>query len=168
MTANIPPPPPVPAPSYQPAVAAPSGPSGFGGWLILVVLGQTIAPIRTLAETVVEYGRSQPVLAMQGGKIAVYGELAMNVALVIVQIWALVLMYGKRRFFPKAYVIECLAGVVVFFADVALVASALGLSVDQVVGQDNSLLRMIVQLLIQGLWAWYLFASVRARNTFVN
>src|SRR5262245_40106218 len=75
-------------------------PVGFGGWLLLLAIAQTISPFRTLAETgkTLEEVYDQ-LMAFPSGRVVLYGELALTAVVVTLQIVTTVLMYRKSTLF---------------------------------------------------------------------
>ncbi|PWJ87035.1 uncharacterized protein DUF2569 [Mesorhizobium loti] len=53
---------------------------GFGGWLMLLAIGQTLSPLRTLADFANSADGYQQLMTLSNGPLAVYGEVALNLA----------------------------------------------------------------------------------------
>ena len=143
------------------------GPVGFGGWLLLLAMGQTLAPLKTLASLSGTAQSLDKLAAIPGGRIAVGGEVALNLAFLVLQVAVLALMYRRSILFPKFFLYQLLCMIAVIVLDALLVSASLGIAVNQIftpemVGED------IVALLGTGLWTLYLFKSRRVKNTFVQ
>lgn len=139
---------------------------GFGGWLLLLAIGQTLAPFRTIAETgkVLEETYDQ-LMMFPNGQVVLYGELAITAAFLALQLVTIVLMYRKSRLFRPFFVYQWLAIPVAFVLELLLVSTALDMPLGPLfaaAGPEQTLAAFI----ITGLWVWYLFKSVRVRNTF--
>ncbi|NLS01994.1 DUF2569 family protein [Rhizobium sp. P32RR-XVIII] len=142
-------------------------PAGFGGWLILPMIGQTVAPIKTLAgvaETAKAYDQYGSV---PGAQVASYGEGALTFAYLALQVVTLIAMYRKSRLFPKLFLYQWLAIPVYLTLDALVVSLSLGVSVDQLYGQAE-IAAAVTPFVAAGLWVLYMFKSVRVRNTFVR
>ena len=139
---------------------------GFGGWLLLLAIGQTLAPLRTVAETgkILQETYDQLML-FPNGQVVVYGEVAITAAFVSLQLVTIVLMYRKSRLFRPFFVCQWLTIPVVFVLELLLVSIALDLPVSQLLAVAEPA-QMLAGFIVSGLWVWYLFKSVRVRNTF--
>src|SRR5262249_46365839 len=84
-------------PSYNAAL----GPTGFGGWLILLAIGQTLAPFRTLADLSKNFHDYKKIADVPHAQLAVSGELWIMISFVVFQIVVVVYMYKKSRYFPR-------------------------------------------------------------------
>ncbi|WP_085025243.1 DUF2569 family protein [Ensifer aridi] len=143
------------------------GPIGFGGWLMLLAIGQTLAPLRTLVETangMEAYGEYESV---PGGQLVATGEPALNFAFLALQVVVLWSMLKKNKSFPQLFLYQWIAIPVVVVLDILLVSAALGIGVNQLLTQDV-VSPAIASFIGTGLWTLYVFKSVRVRNTFVN
>ena len=155
-----------PSPVSAPAPTPAKPLEGFGGWLILPVIGVSLAPVRTLvdaATSVVSYGQ---VLGLPNGRLVVGIEVALNLVLLTLQIVVLVAMFRRRATFPKLFTWLWIAAVVLPFVD--LVAVALLLNVPLAALFDSDMVRVLVGAVVMGLWVWYMHASVRVKNTFTT
>ncbi|MEY9719277.1 hypothetical protein ABIA22_001767 [Sinorhizobium fredii] len=144
-----------------------TGPVGFGGWLLLLAIGQVLAPLRTLAETangMEAYGQFQSV---PGGQVVAIGEPALNFAFLALQVVVLWFMLKKNKLFPKLFFYQWLAIPFLVILDILLVSAALGVGVNQLLTEDL-VVPSIAAFIGTGLWTLYVFKSVRVRNTFVH
>ncbi|WP_214472490.1 DUF2569 family protein [Mesorhizobium sp. dw_380] len=140
---------------------------GFGGWLMLLAIGQALSPLRTLAE----FGNSvegyQQLIAVPNGTVAVYGEIALNLIFLALQLVVLVSMLRRSHRFPQLFLFQWFAIPAVFILDTLLVVSILGVPVNQVLAGD-ALVSPIASFVGTGIWAAYVYKSVRVRNTFTR
>lgn len=139
---------------------------GFGGWLILPMIGVCLAPVRTLAEGATLLASYGPVLALPNGKAVVAIEVALNLFLLALQIVTLVAMFGRRSTFPKLFRWLWIASMVLPILDIAAVSAFLGVSPTALLDADMA--RVAVAAVVMGLWVWYMQASVRVKNTFTR
>ena len=144
-----------------------TGPSGFGGWLTLVVIGQTLGPLVTVMGVLASLPAYREMMLVPNGPVAVYGEVALNAAFLIIQIIAVVAMYRRSRNYPRIFLCQWLAVIALVLGDALLVAEALHLPVFQVL-QYMDVRRTLGSPIVAGLWTIYMFSSVRVRNTFTR
>ncbi|TGV77785.1 DUF2569 family protein, partial [Mesorhizobium sp. M00.F.Ca.ET.158.01.1.1] len=109
---------------------------GFGGWLMLLAIGQTLSPLRTLADFASSADGYQQLMILPNGSLAVYGEVALNLAFLALQLVVLVAMLRGSRRFPQLFLLQWLAIPVVFILDTIWIASILGVPVNQVLAGD--------------------------------
>ncbi|MER9299037.1 DUF2569 family protein [Mesorhizobium sp. M0621] len=149
-------------PSQNPAALV-----GIGGWLMLLAIGQALSPLRTLADFANSADGYQQLMTLSNGPLAVYGEVALNLAFLALQLVVLVSMLRRSHRFPQLFLLQWLAIPVVFVLDTIWVASVLGVPVSQVL-VGNALAAHIVSFVLTGLWVAYVYKSVRVRNTFTR
>ncbi|MFC3322979.1 DUF2569 family protein [Mesorhizobium cantuariense] len=140
---------------------------GFGGWLMLLAIGQALSPLRTLADFANSADGYQQLMTLPNGPLAVYGELALNLAFLALQLVVLVSMLRRSHRFPQLFLYQWFAIPVVFILDTIWISSILRVSVNQVLAGD-ALLAPIVSFVLTGLWVAYVYKSVRVRNTFTR
>ncbi|CAN7572063.1 DUF2569 family protein [Mesorhizobium sp. LjRoot246] len=140
---------------------------GFGGWLMLLAIGQTLSPLRTLAELGSSSDGYSQLMLVPNGPMVVYGEVALLLAFMVLQLVVLVAMLRRSPWFKQLFLIQWLAIPVVFILDAIWVSTALGVSVGQVVAGE-ALAAPIVSFVLTGLWVAYVYKSVRVRNTFTR
>jgi hypothetical protein len=149
-------------PSQDPAALV-----GIGGWLMLLAIGQTLSPLRTLADFANSADGYQKLMILPNGTMAVYGEVALNLAFLALQLVVLVSMLRRSHRFPQLFLLQWFAIPVVFILDTIWVASILGVSVKQVLAGD-ALVAPIASFVGTGIWVAYVYKSVRVRNTFTR
>jgi hypothetical protein len=153
-----------------------AGPSGIGGWLLLVAVGVCLTPLRIAAEIVRGLRPLEPAtwraVTTPGSRAyhplfgpLIVGELVVNAVLLI---WAGVLVYlffTRRRAFPVAMIAFMIARVVAQVADagVALMipAAAARMGPATYGGIASGVLVALV-------WVPYLIKSRRVELTFVR
>ena len=141
-------------------------PEGFGGWLLLPMIGVCLAPIRTLVEGATLLASYGPVLALPNGKAVVAIEVALNLGLLALQIVVLVAMFGRRSTFPRFFRWLWITSIVLPLLDIVAVSALLGVSPDQLIDADMA--RVAASAVVMGLWVWYMQVSVRVKNTFTR
>ncbi len=138
---------------------------GFGGWLMLLAIGQALSPLRTLADFANSADSYQQLMTLSIGPLAVYGEVALNLAFLALQLVVLVSMFRRGHRFPRLFLRQWFAIPVVFILDTVWISSILGVPLNQVLAGD-ALVAPIASFVVTGVWAAYVYKSVRVRNTF--
>ncbi|TGR96207.1 hypothetical protein EN852_036910, partial [Mesorhizobium sp. M2E.F.Ca.ET.209.01.1.1] len=84
------------------AVRSAAGPSqnpcdlvGFGGWLMLLAIGQTLAPFRTMAELFSSSEGYRQLMTLPNGPLAVCGEIVLLLGFTLLQLVVLVAMLRR-------------------------------------------------------------------------
>ena len=150
------------------AVKPPQNPAalvGIGGWLMLLAIGQALSPLRTLADLANSVEGYRLLMALPNGPLTVYGEVALNLAFLALQLAVVVSMLRRSHRFPQLFLFQWFAIPVVFVLDTIWISSILGVSVNQVLA-GNALVAPIASFVLTGIWVAYVHKSVRVRNTF--
>ncbi|MBZ9721436.1 DUF2569 family protein [Mesorhizobium sp. AD1-1] len=140
---------------------------GFGGWLMLLAIGQALSPLRTLAELGASSDGYNQLMLVPNGPMVVYGEVALLLAFMVFQLVVLVAMLRRSLRFKQLFLIQWLAIPVAVILNAIWVSTAIGVSVRQVV-TGEALATHIVSFVLIGLWVAYVYKSVRVRNTFTR
>ncbi|MER8374260.1 DUF2569 family protein [Mesorhizobium sp. M1406] len=140
---------------------------GIGGWLMLLAIGQALSPLRTLLVLGSSSEGYNQLMLVPNGPMVVYGEVALLLAFLVLQLVVLVAMLRRSSWFKQLFLIQWLAIPVVFILDAAWVSAALGVAVGQVI-TGGALAAPIVSFVLTGLWVAYVYKSVRVRNTFTR
>ena len=140
---------------------------GFGGWLMLLAIGQTLSPLRSLAEFGSSSDGYAQLMLVPNGPMAVYGEVALLLAFLVLQLVVLVAMLRRSRRFKPLFLLQWLAIPVVFILDIGWVSTVLAVPVGRMVTAE-ALATLIISFVLTGLWVAYVYKSVRVRNTFTR
>src|SRR5262245_58558740 len=98
---------------------------GFGGWLLLLAIWQTLSPLRTLTELSRSTETYQDVMGLPNGPVVVYGEAGLMLAFAVLQFATAVLMYRKSPLFRQFFVFQWLSVAATAILDVLLISIAL-------------------------------------------
>ncbi|RUW21555.1 DUF2569 family protein [Mesorhizobium sp. M4B.F.Ca.ET.215.01.1.1] len=140
---------------------------GFGGWLMLLAIGQALAPLRTLAGLGNSAEGFQQLMTLPNGPLAVYGEVALNLAFLALQLVVLVSMLRRSHRFPQLFLVQWFAIPAAFILDTAWISTVLAVPVNQVLGGD-ALATPLASFVFTGIWTAYVYRSVRVSNTFTR
>lgn len=132
---------------------------------MLLAIGQALSPLRTLADFANSADGYQQLMTLSDGPLAVYGEVALTLAFLVLQLVVLVSMLRRSHRFPQLFLLQWLAIPVVFVLDTVWISTVLGVPVNQVLAGD-ALVAPIASFVVTGIWAAYVYKSVRVRNTF--
>ncbi len=163
------------SPSIPPVIpgAPGAGPSGLGGWLVLVSIGVVLSPF-TLAYTLVQSYSAYSLpywhsVTSPGGESyhPLFGpyliiELLGNITILASTILIAFLYFRKRSSFPRVFIIYMLFDAVFLWLDYALACAI------PATASENSLkdpVRITIQCLV---WIPYMLQSKRVEATFVN
>ena len=153
-----------------------AGPSGVGGWLILIAIGLIITPIRLSMFIYSAYvplfnSGAWSILTTPGTeryhwawKPLLLLEIFGNAAFVVWPIVLLFLLFTRSRRFPRMMIAYFIANLVFIALDLLAVAS-LPNTGDAAAGLIPDLVRSI---LICAIWVPYFLVSVRVKNTFTQ
>ncbi|CAM3506152.1 MULTISPECIES: DUF2569 domain-containing protein [Paenibacillus] len=150
---------------------------GLGGWLVLVqisiyfslitITALLITNVLPIYEPEVWEVLTDPSSPYYDAMLAplILFETVMNVLFVIGLIVALVMMYSKKRAFPKWMIGYIIASLLFGIADFA-VASQIELLAETDDGQSAT--QIVRSMIYACIWIPYFIRSERVRNTFVN
>lgn len=162
----------------QPAkVYSPLGPSGLGGWLVLVQIGL----IATILKAVLNLVNSSipsfsqeywGMLASPEGQLyhplwapAFIFEAAANGVLILLAVFTLILFYQQKALMPRMIILffsfNLLIGIVAYIF-------YLNLPIPDEIEDGTALRSLIRGVLTCAIWIPYFRKSVRVRNTFVR
>ncbi|MER9055068.1 DUF2569 family protein [Mesorhizobium sp. M0195] len=143
----------------------PSALVGFGGWLMLLAIGQCLAPFRTLAELFSSSGGYRQLMTLPNGALAVYGEVALLLAFLVLQLVVFVAMLRRSSRFKQLFLYQWFAIPIVFILDTTWISAVMSAPVSLVLAGD-ALVMPAVSFVLTGIWVAYVYKSVRVRNTF--
>jgi uncharacterized membrane protein len=153
--------------------AAPAQISGIGGWLILPMLGLIATPVLQLINLM---GLSDTfanlnALGSTVSNLVVIESIINFVLFVVAPVLLLIQLFGKKRAFPRWYVIWTAASAAFVVIDL-LIGYAVFHDSYEATGTpfiDNDTVRALIQTLVSVcVWIPYMLNSVRVKNTFVK
>lgn len=167
-------------PNTPPAAAEPikqDGPTGLGGWLILVVLGLILNPIRIAVFVLQTYppifstGAWEAVTTpgsetyhVLWGPLLIF-ELLGNTALILACAGLLMLFFRRSRRFPRFYIVFAIINLIFVTLDAWLGSLVI---VDEPMFDPETAKEFSRSLVTVLVWVPYMLRSKRVRNTFVH
>jgi len=161
-----------PAPETKPF----AGPSGVGGWLILIAIGLIITPIRLSMFIYSAYvplfnSGAWSILTTPGSeryhwawKPLLLLEISGNVAFVVWSIILLFLLFTRSRRFPRLMIAYLIGNLLFIGLDLLAVAS-LPNTGD---AASDLIPELVRSILVCAIWVPYFLVSVRVKNTFTQ
>jgi len=176
--------PPLPSPPAEvrgPAVTADDAtefkhvkpdPSGIGGWLGLVALGQVVGILRLIV-SLAQYYASVKQEIWTRFALAMWGEAALNAGFVCLCIYTASLLFRHSRSFPGFFIAQEVWGVLVPLVDPLWVSFAISQAVHKPVVELLTIDprqggRVIVGAIGAAIWIPYILRSRRVANTFTK
>ncbi|WP_439502103.1 DUF2569 family protein [Aminobacter ciceronei] len=150
--------------------AAEDEPKGLGGWLILVMVGILAAPFYGLGHLDVLAAFMKEPLPGHLNKFLGFELIAYVVTSLAFPIGLLVVMFMKKRYFPRLYVAWALVNIAVVIVHMFVAAVFFG-------NLFQTRATSLLDVLLSGLWRAvglygvgiiYMRRSLRVRNTFIN
>lgn len=123
---------------------------GFGGWLMLLAIGQALSPLRTLVALGSSTEGYQQLMTLPNGALAVYGEVALLLAFLLLQVVVLVAMLRRSYRFKRLFLYQWLAIPAVFVLDMVWISAVLGAPASQMLAGD-ALVTPIVSFVLTGI-----------------
>ena len=147
-------------------------PSGIGGWLGLLVFGQVIGILRLIG-AIGQYIQSISDNIWKRFPTAIWGEIAMNVALICLCICTAVLLFSHSRHFPRFFIAQMLCAIFLPLVDLFWVASIVSVSLnrpmtDFLTFEPRDGEQMVAGAIGAAIWIPYVLRSRRVANTFVK
>ncbi|MBL25371.1 MAG: hypothetical protein CMM48_15925 [Rhodospirillaceae bacterium] len=144
---------------------------GLGGWLVLVGLGLVLTPIRLIYSLVTDHlplfesNAWQNVTAVHPLLPSLlWGEIILNLGMVLVSLYLLYLFFATKKQFPKIYIGLVVFALVFILTDALIVQSIL--PNDQT---DADTIKEIVRIAIMvAIWVPYMLRSKRVKATFIR
>ena len=146
--------------------SASTGPEGFGGWLLLIAIGQWLGVFWTLAQLLLELPGYAGQLSDPSMRRAVIGEAGLDIALLAFMLYTTVMMSMKRREFPTLFRIQLALFVVVPLLSTWWTSTSTGKPLE---GPEftSTAVSAVVGVIGASLSILYSLRSARVRNTFV-
>jgi hypothetical protein len=134
---------------------------------MLLAIVQALTSLGTLAALGSSSDSYQRLMALPNGTLAVYGEVALLLAFLVLQVVVFVAMLRRSYRFKQLFLYQWFAIPIVFVLDTVWISAVLGIPVSQVL-TGNALIAPIVSFALTGIWVAYVYKSVRVRNTFTR
>jgi hypothetical protein len=144
-----------------------TGPSGIGGWLILLAIGQLLAPLRMALDIATSTTEYLKLPQTPEWRSIVVGETALNLALLALVVVTSWFFFAKSARFPGLFLIQWFAIPTILFLDCLLVSVVLGTSFLDALMDDSSI-PVLGSFMSAGIWMCYIARSKRVQNTFVR
>lgn len=147
------------------------GPEGIGGWLIFVLIGLVITPIRLV---IIVFSDMIPLISEQTISLAnyhgltslIYMEIIVNLLYASFSIFLLFYIFTKHKLFPLIIIIFFLSN---FFFIILDLIFAYQIPVVQQSGMDASTMKELIRSLFCAVvWVPYFIVSKRVKNTFIR
>lgn len=147
------------------------GPSGIGGWLILLAIGVVISPLRLLAEYSLMMEQAGGFMAIvdalsayPAAQILIWVEAIANYVLVGAFIYVAVLFFRKKKQFPLYYQILLVANLAFVLVDAVIG----GIILDVPIFDIDTVKTLFSGTVAAAIWIPYVRMSKRVRNTFIR
>lgn len=144
----------------------PNAPVGLGGWMVLPVLGVVGTPLFLLYSISVWLRNVTTTEHLGAGIHALVAVEFLTVsALLAISLFCIFLMIARYRTFPYAFIFLQALGIALLLMDSVLLAL---LRDADLATEGPSFGKVVLRVLIVGLWSWYMIESERVRATFVD
>lgn len=140
---------------------------GIRGWLVVLAIWQIFVTIKTLGRAAQMSKEYEAIAHIPGARVAINFETAITLALVALTIVTTVALFRKKHAFKRLFFLQWLAPSLAFALDAAIVSAALQVPIEGMLTAPV-ILQLVINLVINGLWFWYIRVSVRVKNTMVN
>ncbi len=160
------------SPNIEPGLNAASPP--IGGWLIVLAIWQTLAPLRFLL-SVGRYYSNLDWKIVESVPAAFVGEALLNIASFTLIMASVILFYRRSRFFPRVFVWVVLATIFYLPINALWIAATMMSAVSGANFQDlfshafdspKEIGQVIAAAIVGIIWCVYLYRSKRAAQTF--
>jgi hypothetical protein len=144
-----------------------AGPKGLGGWLILLGIGEVLAPLQIFTSMIMEYtGLPDGTIARL--PLAFAGDLLIRLAMIGLCVWSAWLFFNKRAKFPKIFIVSTVAAFVSPLVLGAWVTLTSGVNTLANIPTPRFLGPYLFGIAVAMIWITYVLKSVRVKNTFVE
>jgi hypothetical protein len=147
-------------------LASKNEPSGIGGWLILVAIGQIVGPLFLLTKLAFLMGGSGSSNAWKLFPVTMWGELAMWGAFFLFALWCSRNFFNKRKAFPTLYIWEICLALALPIVDAMWIVQTSTVPVRAVIASQTAIVIWTIPGAV--IWTWYTLKSKRVKNTFVT
>jgi hypothetical protein len=146
--------------------AAVSRPEGFGGWLLLVAIGQWLGLFGGLVQFVLGLPDDASRWSDPAMRRGIMGEAGLEIALLAMMLYTTVMMSMKRREFPTLFRIQLALVVVVPLLSTWWTSTSAGKPLEGLEFAGTAV-QAVVGVIGASLSILYSLRSERVRNTFI-
>ena len=143
-----------------------TGLEGFGGWLLLIAVGQWLGIFGELVELLMELPRYASQWSAPSMRRGIIGEAGLNIALLVFMFYTTVMMSMKRREFPTLFRFQLALLVVVPLLVTWWTSRSAGRPIEGLEFAATAA-RAVVGVIGASFSILYSLRSERVRNTFV-
>jgi hypothetical protein len=137
---------------------------GFRGWLLILVIAQSLAPLGTLADW---HGGLVCYLGFPKAALAASVQMALALCVFLVQVVVAIVMHERKRSFPRFFLYQWFVVTGLALVNLLAIWALLPFTILQLI-ESGSVGHPIAAFIATGLWVLYVFNSERVRNTFVD
>ena len=162
-------------PKERSAVTPSDGPSGFGGWLILLAIGVVLAPLYMIIRLIKDDFDGTDTAFWKEFWFALDGDKGIHIAILLLQVLAIILMIRRSKLFKSVYIWTGVCLVLFIPVQYVWMAGAVtwheGTSfphfLERTITPDtiSDWIRMTIPSVI---WMLYVIRSRRVANTFIR
>lgn len=147
-------------------------PSGIGGWLILIAIGQILGGLRLLA-SLAQYYRSIDSQLWRDYPFALSVEAVLNLLLLAIMVVTTVFFFTKSHQFPTFFIMQYVASILLYPLDLGVVALAINAQTGQPISfileqmiNPKEVGQWLALPISAAIWIPYILRSKRVANTF--
>jgi hypothetical protein len=137
---------------------------GFGGWLLLLALGQVIGAIASVTALNELFREWPEIVKLPQGQLFVIGEIVLCSVVCVTFIYTTIVMLRKQRTFRRWFTFQVVLAIAVSIIRWTWISGTLGIEYTE----GYSVTRIVAVSIVYGVWVWYLNISRRAANTFIR
>jgi hypothetical protein len=146
--------------------------TGIGGWLVLLAFGQVLGILRLLV-TLGQYYTTISAELWKQFPTALWGEAALNAAMVGLVVCTTVQLFRHSRHFPSLFIGQTIFAIVMPLVDLVWLASIFALATDRPISEFLTLdakegVQMFAAVIGAAIWIPYILRSRRVANTFTQ
>jgi hypothetical protein len=146
--------------------------TGIGGWLVLVAIGQVFGIFRILF-FLRDYYTRMDARIFEKYPAAIWGEAVVNAGILALVISTTVLFFRRSRKFPRFFICEMIAMVVLPIITIVWVAFAISIYSGRTFWELASLdredgIQLVAAMIGAAVWIPYILLSQRVANTFTK
>jgi hypothetical protein len=145
--------------------------TGIDGWLALVAFGQVVGILRLLVTMGQYYTTAISDEVWKRFPIALWGEAALNAAMVGLVVFTTVLLFQHSRRFPSFFIGQTIFAIVMPLVDIVWLALNFALATDKPISEFLTLeakesMQTFAAVVGAAIWIPYVLRSRRVANTF--